>query len=103
MERNDEFRPRVPGDEISLHGLSPVSLIPKRYPAIAPPWGTLNCNRSQHRRIRLEDSAGRISRTWRPRGQKNTGSENYGGPVVTAGGVVFIGATNYDKKFRAFE
>ena len=34
---------------------------------------------------------------------KNTGSENYGGPVVTAGGLVFIGATNFDRKFRAFD
>ena len=34
---------------------------------------------------------------------KNTGSENYGGPIVTAGGLVFIGATNFDKKFRAFD
>ncbi len=33
----------------------------------------------------------------------NTGSENYGGPVVTAGGVLFIGATNHDKKFHAFD
>jgi quinoprotein glucose dehydrogenase len=32
-----------------------------------------------------------------------TGSENYGGPVVTAGGLVFIGATNFDAKFRAFD
>ncbi|MBI3491678.1 MAG: PQQ-binding-like beta-propeller repeat protein, partial [Acidobacteria bacterium] len=29
--------------------------------------------------------------------------ENYGGPVVTAGGLVFIAATNFDKKFRAFD
>jgi quinoprotein glucose dehydrogenase len=36
-------------------------------------------------------------------GQTNTGTENYGGPVVTAGGLVFIGATNYDKKFRVFD
>jgi quinoprotein glucose dehydrogenase len=34
---------------------------------------------------------------------KNTGSENYGGPIVTAGGLVFIGATVYDRKFRAFD
>ena len=34
---------------------------------------------------------------------KNTGTENYGGPVVTAGGLLFIGATNFDKKFRAFD
>ena len=33
----------------------------------------------------------------------DTGSENYGGPIVTAGGVLFIGATNFDRKFRAFD
>ena len=37
------------------------------------------------------------------KGLKDTGSENYGGPIVTAGGIVFIGATNFDKKFRAFD
>jgi quinoprotein glucose dehydrogenase len=36
-------------------------------------------------------------------GLTGTGSENYGGPVVTASGLLFIGATNYDKKFRAFD
>jgi quinoprotein glucose dehydrogenase len=37
------------------------------------------------------------------KGTKGTGTENYGGPVVTAGGLLFIGATNFDKKFRAFD
>ena len=32
-----------------------------------------------------------------------TGSVNYGGPIVTAGGVLFIGSTVYDRKFRAFD
>jgi quinoprotein glucose dehydrogenase len=36
-------------------------------------------------------------------GVPGSGSENYGGPVVTASGLVFIGATNYDSKFRAFD
>ena len=36
-------------------------------------------------------------------GMTNTGTENYGGPVVTAGGLLFIGATNHDKKFHAFD
>jgi quinoprotein glucose dehydrogenase len=36
-------------------------------------------------------------------GSAPTGSENYGGPVVTAGGLVFIGATCFDKKLRAFD
>jgi quinoprotein glucose dehydrogenase len=34
---------------------------------------------------------------------RDTGTENYGGPIVTAGGLVFIGATNFDRKFRAFD
>jgi quinoprotein glucose dehydrogenase len=34
---------------------------------------------------------------------KTTGTENYGGPLVTAGGLLFIAATNFDKKFRAFD
>jgi quinoprotein glucose dehydrogenase len=34
---------------------------------------------------------------------KSTGTENYGGPIVTAGGVLFIGATIYDREFRAFD
>ena len=33
----------------------------------------------------------------------NTGSENHGGGIVTAGGLFFIGATHYDSKFRAFD
>ena len=36
-------------------------------------------------------------------GMAPTGTENYGGPIVTAGGLLFIGATNHDKKFRAFD
>lgn len=36
-------------------------------------------------------------------GIRNTGSENYGGPIVTAGGLLFIAATSFDKKFRAFD
>jgi quinoprotein glucose dehydrogenase len=36
-------------------------------------------------------------------GLAGSGSENYGGPVVTASGLLFIGATNYDRKFRAFD
>ena len=36
------------------------------------------------------------------KGLNNTGTENYGGPVTTASGLLFIGATIFDKKFRAF-
>ena len=36
-------------------------------------------------------------------GLTDTGSENYGGPLVTDGGLLFIGATSYDRQFRAFD
>jgi glucose dehydrogenase len=77
-------------------------LDPEGYPAVAPPWGTLNA---------IDLNTGEY--VWKiplgeypelaAKGQRNTGSENYGGPIVTAGGVMFIGATNFDKKFRAFD
>ena len=72
---------------------------PDGYPAIAPPWGTLNAinlNTGEYAwKIPLGEYPGLSA--------KDTGSENYGGPVVTAGGLVFIAATNYDRKFRAFD
>jgi quinoprotein glucose dehydrogenase len=36
-------------------------------------------------------------------GMKNTGTENYGGAIVTASGLLFIGATVFDHKFHAFD
>jgi quinoprotein glucose dehydrogenase len=36
-------------------------------------------------------------------GIRNTGSDNYGGAIVTANGMIFIGATTYDRKFRVFD
>jgi quinoprotein glucose dehydrogenase len=72
------------------------------YPAIAPPWGTLNAidlNTGEYKwKINLGEYPALAAQ-----GLKNTGSENYGGPIVTAGGLLFIGATNYDRKFRAFD
>lgn len=75
---------------------------PEGYPAVAPPWGTLNAIN-----LNTGEYAWKIPLGEYPdlaaKGMKNTGSENYGGPIVTAGGLLFIGATNYDKKFRAFD
>ncbi len=72
------------------------------YPAIAPPWGTLNAIN-----LNTGEYAWKIPLGEYPeltaRGMRNTGSENYGGPIVTAGGLVFIAATNFDRKFRAFD
>ncbi len=72
------------------------------YPAVAPPWGTLNAINLNTGEYVWKIPLGEYP-DLTTKGLKNTGSENYGGPVVTAGGLVFIGATNFDKKFRAFD
>jgi quinoprotein glucose dehydrogenase len=60
-------------------------------PAIKPPWGTLSA---------IDLNTGEY--VWHiPLGEPS-GTEQYGGPVVTAGGLVFIAAT-MDAKFRAFD
>ena len=72
------------------------------YPAVAPPWGTLNAinlNTGEYAwKIPLGEYPELVQQ-----GLKDTGSENYGGPIVTAGGLVFIAATNHDRKIRAFD
>ena len=71
------------------------------YPAIKPPWGTLSAidlNTGEYRwRIPLGEFA-----ELKARGIPTTGTEQYGGPIVTRGGLVFIAATQ-DAKFRAFD
>jgi quinoprotein glucose dehydrogenase len=72
------------------------------YPAISPPWGTLQA---------IDVSTGKYA--WKipfgeypelaAKGMKDTGTSNYGGAVVTAGGLLFIGATQYDNQFHAFD
>ena len=77
-------------------------LDPDGYPAIAPPWGTLNAIDLKTGKYVWKIPLGEYPELAR-QGIKNTGTETYGGPTVTAGGLVFIGATVYDRKFRAFD
>ena len=72
------------------------------YPAIAPPWGTLNAIDLKTGKYLWKIPLGEYPEL-AARGMKNTGSEIYGGPIVTAGEVLFIGGTVYDRKFRAFD
>lgn len=72
------------------------------YPAIAPPWGTLNAIDLNTGKYLWKIPLGEYPALAR-KGLTSTGSENYGGPIVTAGGLVFIGATVYDQQMRAFD
>jgi quinoprotein glucose dehydrogenase len=69
-------------------------------PAVKPPWGTMNAIDLNRGEILWQVPFGELDYLTE-RGIPQTGTENYGGPVVTAGGLIFIGATK-DEKFRAF-
>ena len=75
---------------------------PEGYPPLTPPWGTLNAIDLNKGDIRWQIPLGEYPELV-AKGMKNTGSDNYGGPLVTSNGLLFIGATNFDKKFRAFD
>lgn len=74
---------------------------PDGYPAVEPPWGQLHAidlNTGEYRwSVLLGEYPELIAQGLPP-----TGSENYGGPVVTAGGVLFIAST-VDELFRVFD
>lgn len=73
----------------------------KGLPAITPPWGTLSAidlNTGEYLwKIPFGHEPALLEK-----GIKNTGSENYGGPVVTASGLLFIAASK-DGMFRVFD
>lgn len=71
------------------------------YPAIKPPWGSLNAVDLNTGEIKWKVPLGEYPELT-ARGIPPTGTENYGGPIVTAAGLLFIGATA-DEMFRAFD
>lgn len=74
---------------------------PGRQPAIKPPWGTLNAVDLNTGEYVWKVPLGNYP-DLQKEGAPMTGTENWGGPIVTAGDLVFIAATR-DNKFRAFD
>jgi glucose dehydrogenase len=72
------------------------------YPAITPPWGTLSAIDLNTGKYLWKMPLGEYPEL-AAKGIKDTGSENYGGPIVTASGLIFIGATLFDNKLRALD
>lgn len=73
----------------------------KGYPAIKPPWGMLNAINLATGEYAWQVRLGEYPELT-ARGIPQTGTENFGGTIVTAGGLVFIGGTK-DEKFHAFD
>ena len=71
------------------------------YPAVKPPWGTLNAINLNTGDYEWTVPLGEFEELTE-RGIPPTGTENYGGPVITAGGLLFIAASK-DERFRAFD
>jgi len=74
-------------------------LDPDGYPAVSTPWGTLNALNLNTGKYVWQIPFGEYPELKDP----TTGSENYGGGIVTKGGIFFIAATVYDNKVRAFD
>jgi glucose dehydrogenase len=70
------------------------------WPCQKPPWGRLTAVNLATGEFAWQIRLGVTDEL--PEGKRNTGRIGFGGPIVTAGGLLFIGATN-DKRFRAFD
>ena len=70
------------------------------WPCQKPPWGRLFAVNANTGEIAWQVPLGITEAL--PEGKQHTGGSGSAGPIVTAGGLVFIGATN-DSRFRAFD
>jgi quinoprotein glucose dehydrogenase len=79
----------------------PKLLDPEGYPGVKPPWGTLNALDLNTGRLMWKVPLGEYPELT-ARGVPKTGTENFGGAMVTAGGLVFAAGTR-DECIRAFD
>ena len=71
------------------------------YPGIKPPWGTLNAVDLNSGKLLWKVPLGEFEEL-KSKGITATGTQVYGGPVVTKGGLLFVASTQ-DEKIRAFD
>ena len=91
----------APSDRTRYAQIAPFFEDPYGAPAISPPWGTLNAIDLNKGEILWKVPLGEYPRL-AALGIRNTGAKNFGGPILTAGHVIFIAATP-DEKIRAFD
>jgi quinoprotein glucose dehydrogenase len=101
-EKNSATSPKSILDEIpySITGYNRF-LDKNGYPGIKPPWGTLNAVDLNSGKLLWKVPLGEFPELTK-KGIPPTGTETYGGPLVTKGGLVFIAGTK-DEKIRAFD
>jgi quinoprotein glucose dehydrogenase len=95
-----ESQPGIPAVTYNISGYSKF-LDQNGYPAISPPWGTLNAIDLNTGEFVWKITYGEYPELME-QGIPQTGAESYGGPVVTASGLLFIAGTK-DGKFRAYD
>lgn len=105
-EQPKKYRGKIskqPGNVKTSFGFTGYNkfLTKEGYPAISPPWGTLTAIDLNTGEYVWKIPLGAYEELTK-KGIPVTGRENYGGPVVTAGGLLFIAATS-DGKFRAID
>ncbi len=74
---------------------------PEGFPANKRPWATLNAIDLNSAKIKWQIPLGTYPEL-EARGLPPTGTFNMGGPIVTSGGLIFIGST-MDERFRAYD
>jgi quinoprotein glucose dehydrogenase len=103
MLRDRPLRPAPPKAERPRYRYNgyPKFLDHEGYPGNKPPWGTLNCLDLNSGKLLWKVPLGEYPELTRE-GVPKTGTENFGGAIVTAGGLVFCSGTR-DSRIRAFD
>jgi quinoprotein glucose dehydrogenase len=102
VDVNDKVEVEAKADDKTTYRISGYTkfLDSNGNPAVKPPWGTLNAidlNTGEYVWKKTFGSYPELDSAY----GFQTGSESYGGPIITAGGVLLIAGTK-DKKFRAY-